>query len=70
MVAEAQAILSWLEARRDEMARLLLKLVAAESPSLEVGSERRPLAQLAEELRRAGYWTRLVRGHGSGDWRA
>ena len=66
MVAEAQAILSWLEARRDEMAGLLLELVAAESPSLEVGSERRALAQLAGELRRAGYWTRPVRGHGSG----
>jgi glutamate carboxypeptidase len=66
MPAEAQAIFSWLDARRDEMAALVLELVAAESPSLEVGSELRALGRLAEELQRAGYWARLVRGHESG----
>ena len=49
------------------MAALLLELVAAESPSVELGSERAALALLAEELRRADYRTRLVGGHGSGD---
>lgn len=67
MAAGAQAILSWLRAREHEMAALLLELVAAESPSLELGSERPALALLADELRDAGYLTRLVRGHGSGD---
>lgn len=49
------------------MAALLLKLVAAESPSVELGSERRALELLTEELRRAGYRTRLIRGQDSGD---
>lgn len=67
MATQAQTILSWLQARQDEMAALLLELVAAESPSVEVGSERPALALLAEELRSSGYLTRLVRGHRSGD---
>lgn len=67
MATQAQAILAWLQAREDEMAALLLELVAAESPSVELGSERRALALLAEELRSSGYLTRLVRGHRTGD---
>lgn len=67
MGTDAEAILSWLRPREDEMAALLLELVRAESPSLALGSERRALALFAGELRRAGYLTRIVPGHGCGD---
>jgi glutamate carboxypeptidase len=67
MAARADGILSWLRQREDDMAALLLDLVRAESPSDEIGSERRALALLAEALGQAGYRTRFVRGHDSGD---
>jgi glutamate carboxypeptidase len=67
MAAGAGSILSWLAAREDEMATLLLELVRAETPSGARGSERKALALLAEELRSAGYVSRLVHGHDCGD---
>jgi glutamate carboxypeptidase len=67
MATQAEAILSWLDSREEEMAALLLELVRAESPSGALGSEREALGLLAEELHAAGYLTRLVHGHGCGD---
>lgn len=65
--AEPQKVLSWLRPRQDELAALLLELVAAESPSTDVGSERAALRLVAGELGRADYQARLVAGRGSGD---
>ncbi|HEY8193101.1 MAG TPA: M20 family metallopeptidase [Gaiellaceae bacterium] len=67
MKTRAEAILSWLRTREDEMATLLLDLVREESPSLELGAERRGLALIARELGRASYRSRIVRGHDCGN---
>ena len=66
MTARPQAILSWLRAREDELAAFLLDLVRAESPSTELGSERRALALVADGLQSAGYRVRSLRAVGSG----
>jgi glutamate carboxypeptidase len=67
MATEPRAVLAWLRAREEELAALVLELVAAESPSTEIGSEQAALGVLAAELRRAGYRTRRVAGSGCGD---
>ena len=65
MGVEPAAVLSWLRAREDDLAALLLELVFAESPSTEPGSERLALGILGAELHRAGYDARVVPGRGS-----
>jgi glutamate carboxypeptidase len=61
------AVLDWLQRRQEEMAVLLESLVVCESPSLEPGSERPALALLKAELDKAGFATRCLRGHATGD---
>jgi glutamate carboxypeptidase len=59
-------VLAWLREREKPMARLLERLVVAESPSLVPGSELAALDLLARELERVGFLTRLIKGDGTG----
>jgi glutamate carboxypeptidase len=61
------AVLDWLLRRQEEMTALLENLVVAESPSLTPGSERAALSLLAGELDEAGFATRRLRGHATGE---
>ena len=61
------AVLDWLQRRQEEMAALLERLVIAESPSLTPGSERAALTILAAELDEAGFATRRLGGHATGE---
>ena len=65
--AAGPAILDWLRSRQEGMSALLERLVLAESPSLPPGSEAEALEVLSGELRDAGFATRPLRGHGTGD---
>lgn len=59
-------ILEHLLGRREEMTRLLARLVEAESPSLDLATQARPQAILRAELERLGYVVRRVPGTLSG----
>jgi len=61
------AVLSWLREREGEMVALLDELVRAESPSLVPGAEGEALDLITEELSAAGYLSRRIRGHETGD---
>jgi glutamate carboxypeptidase len=61
------AVLDWLQGRQEEMAVLLERLVIAESSSLTPGSEKAALSLLAAEFDEAGFTTRRLRGHATGD---
>jgi len=65
--SEAPALLSFLRAREDEMCRLLLRLVEAESPSLEPEAQREAFALLAAELEACSFRVRRIRGRETGD---
>jgi len=65
---QARAIAGWLEERREDMARLLERLVACESPSGERDALDSAFALLAAELEPLGYAvSRLAGEGGSGD---
>jgi glutamate carboxypeptidase len=59
-------LLRWLRASQDELTRLLLELVRAESPTDEPRAEGHAIGLLAAELDAVGYTTRWLRGHGCG----
>ncbi len=61
------AILAWLRERTSEVASLLERLVAAESPSLEPESQREALDILAAELGELGFEVERVPGGDVGD---
>ena len=67
MTTREEALLDWLRAREGEMAILLGGLAFAESPSDEPPAGNRAAWMLADELRSAGYKTRLVCGWEAGD---
>jgi glutamate carboxypeptidase len=67
MDARAQALLDWLAARKPEMAALLERLVAAESPSTDSRAQQAPFAILAAELQHLGFAVKRVPGFDSGD---
>jgi glutamate carboxypeptidase len=64
---QAQRLLAWLKTHEPQLVLLLERLVAAESPSLEPSAQRAAFTVLADELTRAGYRVRRVRGTNVGD---
>ena len=64
--AAATRVLEHLRSREREMVRLLTRLVEAESPSLDPGSQREPQAILRRELERLGFVVRKISGIKSG----
>jgi glutamate carboxypeptidase len=67
VAAAGVQILDWLSDREEQMTDLLGRLVLAESPSLVPGSESAALGLLSGELVQAGFRTRLLPGHSTGD---
>ena len=67
VTAAGLQLLDWLSDRQEQMTDFLGRLVLAESPSLVPGSESAALRLLSDELERAGFRTRVVPGHGTGD---
>ena len=67
VAAASLQLLDWLRDREEQMTDLLARLVLAESPSLVPGSESAALGLLSAELERAGFRTRLLPGHKTGD---
>ncbi len=65
--ADSQRILGWLRRHEEEQVRLLERLAAAESPSLDPESQRGPFGILAAELERIDYLVRPIAGIGVGD---
>jgi glutamate carboxypeptidase len=66
-VSAGTALLAWLRAREGEMAELVARLAAAESPSTEPETQRAPFAILAEHLEEAGLRVSAVAGDTVGD---